>query len=206
MVIQDEFIVASVQNPLVSLGRLFKKGWSFTPMEEAEAGVGLLSPDRACLVPVVYKKNSLAVRGLIRQVRLKEEEVQAECKVEEKDMAVDDTEYCLIQTLVRVKDEMLERPFFRGWRTDNDGRPFRFRQKCREYQDPSFHWNWREWPLRSTLVRDEEQNKWLVVELCQNYRLLPNGEGPIEECDKAGPGWRCADSTSSTTRRSTCFW
>ena len=95
MVIQDEFIVASVPNPLVSLGRLLKKGWSFTPVEEAEAGVGLLSPDRACLVPVVYKKNSLAVKGLVRQVRLKEEEVQAECKVEEKDMAVD-TEYCLI--------------------------------------------------------------------------------------------------------------
>ena len=81
---------------------------------------------------------------------------------------------------------MLERPFFRGWRTDNDGRPFRFRQKCREYQDPSFHREWREWPLRSTLTRDEIQNKWLVVELCQNYRLLPNVEGPIEECDKGG--------------------
>ena len=52
VIIQDEFIVASVQNPLVSLGRLFKKGWSFTPMEDAEAGVGLLSPDKACLVPV----------------------------------------------------------------------------------------------------------------------------------------------------------
>ena len=29
VIIQDEFSVASVQNPLVSLGRLFKKGWEF---------------------------------------------------------------------------------------------------------------------------------------------------------------------------------
>ena len=185
VVIQDGFIVASVQNPLVSLGRLFKKGWSFTAMEEAAAGVGLLSPDNACLVPVVYKKKFLAVRGLLRQVRLKEDEVQAECKVEEEDVAVDDAEYCLIQTFVRVKDEMLERPFYRGWRRDLDGRPFRFRRQCREYQDPSFHWEWREWPLRSILIREEGQNKWLVVDLCQNYRLLPSVEGPIEESDEA---------------------
>ena len=127
-------------------------------MEDAGAGVGLLSPDKACLVPVCYKKNSLAVKGLIRQVRLHEDE-QPENVIEEKDMAIDDTEYCLVQTMVKVKDEMMERPSFRGWRTDTEGRPFRFRRQCREFQDPSFHFEWRQWPLRSTLIKDEKDDK-----------------------------------------------
>ena len=79
---------------------------------------------------------------------------------------------------------MMERSFFRGWRADVEGRPFSFRQKCKEVQDPSFHFEWREWPLRSTLIKDEKEDKWLVVELCQNYRTLATGEGFIAECEK----------------------
>ena len=69
MVIEDDFVVASVQSPLISLGRLLHKGWTLTP-SNAEAGVNLVAPDRACEVPLCFKKNSLALYAHIRVVNL----------------------------------------------------------------------------------------------------------------------------------------
>ena len=68
VVIEDDFIVASVQSPLISLGRLLHKGWSLQPSPSAEAGVSLVTPDRCCEVPLCFKKNSLALHAHIRMV------------------------------------------------------------------------------------------------------------------------------------------
>ena len=62
VIIEDDFIVASVQTPLVSLGRLLQKGWRLTP-GQCEAGVNLIAPDQKCEIPLYFKKNSLALYG-----------------------------------------------------------------------------------------------------------------------------------------------
>ena len=63
VIIEDDFIVASVQTPLVSLGRLLHRGWRLT-QGASEAGVNLIAPDQKCEIPLFFKKNSLSARGL----------------------------------------------------------------------------------------------------------------------------------------------
>ena len=78
----EEFIVANVANvtnPLLSLGRLLKHGWTFGAKEEKDwnfvnenlhgkcAGI-LVSPDKECRIPVFYKRNSLSVLACVRRV------------------------------------------------------------------------------------------------------------------------------------------
>ena len=49
VVIEDDFIVASVQSPLISLGRLLHRGWSLSPNDLASAKVNLVSAIQAQL-------------------------------------------------------------------------------------------------------------------------------------------------------------
>ena len=66
--IEDDFIVASVQTPLVGLGRLLlQRGWRLT-QGNCEAGVNLVAPDQKCEIPLFFKKNSLALYGCINRV------------------------------------------------------------------------------------------------------------------------------------------
>ena len=55
VVIEDDFIVASVQSLLISLGRLLHRGWSLSPNNLASAKVNLVSPDGEAMVPLQFK-------------------------------------------------------------------------------------------------------------------------------------------------------
>jgi hypothetical protein len=68
-VIEDDFIVASVKSPLISLGRLLHRRWSLAPNEHASARVTLVAPDGEAMVPLQFKRNSLAVCASIRVVK-----------------------------------------------------------------------------------------------------------------------------------------
>ena len=73
MVIEDDFIIASVQSPLISLGRLLHRGWSLVPGDTtAGAKVNLVSPDGEAAIPLQFKRNSLAVYASIQVVRARE--------------------------------------------------------------------------------------------------------------------------------------
>ena len=54
VVIEDDFVVASMPSPLTSLGRLLHGGWALTP-SNAEAGIKLAAPDRGCEGPLCFK-------------------------------------------------------------------------------------------------------------------------------------------------------
>ena len=68
IVIEDDFIVSNVRNPLVSLGRLLHRGWTMCPNAYTPAGVSLVAPDQGCEIPLQFKRNSLAVFAHIRVV------------------------------------------------------------------------------------------------------------------------------------------
>lgn len=66
VIIEDGFIVASVQTPPVNMGRLLQKGWRFCP-GGSETGVQLQAPDGQRLIPLYFRKNSLALFGTINK-------------------------------------------------------------------------------------------------------------------------------------------
>ena len=63
-------------------------------------------------------------------------------------------------------DAVAERVGLKGWRFDEEGRPFCISSHAKTFQDPSYLFSWRFWPLRSTLIRRGEDNAWLIVEFC----------------------------------------
>ena len=94
-----------------------------------------------------------------------------------------DKELYLVQTVVKVAESMMERVGLKGWRFDSGGRPFSISTNSDTFQDPSYLFSWRFWPLRSTLVRQGENNAWFIVEFCSRYMELENRTGQIAECD-----------------------
>eukprot|EP00435_Cladocopium_sp_Y103_P018044 s405_g4.t1 len=61
--LKEEFIVASITSPLLSLGKLMKHGWS---LQELDDGLHLVKDDKA--IPVSFKRNSLCISGNIRMI------------------------------------------------------------------------------------------------------------------------------------------
>ena len=57
VIIEDDFVVASVQSPLISLGRLLQRGWRLIP-GSGEAGVHLQAPDGFSSIPLHFNRNS----------------------------------------------------------------------------------------------------------------------------------------------------
>ena len=62
--IEDTFILANVQNVLISFGRLLRKQWRLVEQHGVESGLALEAPDGSCRTAVVFRRNSL-VRGQI---------------------------------------------------------------------------------------------------------------------------------------------
>ena len=61
--IKEEFIVASVTTPLLSLGKLMKQGWN---LHTDASGLQLCKSDKR--IPIGFKRNSLCVTGNIRML------------------------------------------------------------------------------------------------------------------------------------------
>lgn len=184
---QTIFIVASVQSPLVSLGRLLAKGWSMGSSSAAEAGVTLISPDKMCSIPLKFKRHSLAMEVHIRMVNYVEdkENYQMHCPIVPIDEGDEPREeecldYVVVQTVMDVKQEILDMLFRRGWNTTSDGNPFCIIPETTKFLNPSFLYPWSEWPKRSTLVQRADF-KWEVIEHCVPYYTKMDYEGEIEE-------------------------
>ena len=163
--IQDDFLLATVQNPLISLGRMMKRGWKLANDENAETGMSLVAPDGEVWIPTYYKRNSLAVKASIRQVSLKEEEA------------------LMVMTIVKVPDGVFGNIGKRGWCRGaiGQGRPFCFSCGSGRFVDPSYICDTRMWRWRPTLVQTpQKENKWKVVELCERYFDKEEPFGPID--------------------------
>ncbi|CAL1158384.1 unnamed protein product [Cladocopium goreaui] len=140
VVIEDDFIVVSVQSALISIGRLLHRGWSLRPNSRAGAMVTLVSPDGEAEVPLEFKRNSMAVCASIQVVsardasstststsasmaRLPKQPKQVpEPKLgkiieEENDMMA-------IQTVIIRKEELTRHILRRGLNTSSSGNPF----------------------------------------------------------------------------------
>ena len=174
--IEDEFVIASVQTPLISLGRLLQRGWSMVP-GDGEAGVHLQAPDKECQIPLCFKKNSLAVLGVIRRVSHEPGQLQGgEGSIQRRD----DDEVLVVQTVVKLHDKFWDNYGYRAWKTTPEGNPVKFSYETKHYVDGQLIWNLNWWPLRSTLIRKPDDT-WELVEHCnQYYTGEPDGE--IIEC------------------------
>ena len=179
VILEDEFIVASVQAPLISMGRLLHRGWRICP-STSPTGVSLLAPDGQCQIPVYYKKNSLALKAYIRQVSVSDESLES--IEEEPHLEVLEKEESLaVATVVKVHSHLLQRLGRRGWVTSEAGNPFCLQPECNTYVDPSMVYWWQYWPMRSTLVRKGD-GTWELVEHCERYYQKENVTAEIEEC------------------------
>ena len=82
LVVQDEqgeeaelehsFLIANVKKCILSLGQLYRSGWSIKQYGE---GPVLESPDQELKVPVVYQRNSLAIKAFVCRVAMVDEDV-----------------------------------------------------------------------------------------------------------------------------------
>lgn len=122
VLIEDEFVIASVQTPLISLGRLLQRGWRMVP-GSGEAGVHLQAPDKECQIPLCFKKNSLAVVGTIRRASHEAGEVLGG---EGDGKRRDHDEVLVVQTVVKLHEKFWENYGFRAWKTTPEGNPVKF--------------------------------------------------------------------------------
>ena len=137
--LEDDFVVASVSSPLISLGRLTRRGWRIGTSTTTATGMILRSPDGDVEVPIHYKKNSLAVEGVVRAV----EQVEGESEISK------------VWTVVELKGRLYCALDRRGWYADSlsDWRPHMFIPQTREVGDPLSQWSATEFPFRTSLIR-----------------------------------------------------
>ena len=176
VIIEDYFVVASVQCPLVSLGRLLQRGWKLAP-GSGEAGVHLHAPDGACSIPLHFKRNSLALYGTISRVCQEPGEVHGEGGAKTQD----DDEVLVIRVILKLNEEFWTHYGLRAWRTTKDGNPMRFCYETKNFVDGQLMWNLNWWPLRSTLIRKLDDT-WELVEHCARYYTNEEPDGEILEC------------------------
>lgn len=152
VILKHNFITADVKTGIVSLGRLYKQGWSVLP---DESGPMLVSPCSNLRVPVCYRNSSLAIRAHVRCVDL----------VENQD---DDPNILYTMAIVSV-DQDVEEVSFNSWQMTSSGHPI-FKSKGRQFLDPRPVWG-EFWHYRSTLIRDgdSENPLWKLVELSEIY-------------------------------------
>ena len=167
-VLEDDFMVASVRSPLLSLGRLMQKGWSIVEDSSAETGIGLCAPDKQVIIPIFYKKNSLAIYACIRQV-----------------VAEEDPDVRMICTVVEVTGSVFAEveSSRRGWirATKDFGKPFCITTNIDKFINPTYNYDQMYWPRRTTLVQVEKsENRWEVVEFCEKYLEKENPFGSID--------------------------
>ena len=178
VVIEDDFVVASVQTPLVSMGRLLQRGWRLCP-GTTETGVQLQAPDAQCMIPLYFRKNSLALYGTINRVQQGPDEQQGKFPTPKNK---DDNDVLVVQTVMKLHDFFCESYGLRAWKTGPDGNPFKFNYSSKRFENAQLMWNINWWPMRSTLIRKADDS-WELVEHCCRYFTLEDPESEIPECN-----------------------
>ena len=191
VVIEDDFIVASVQSPLISLGRLLHRGWTLSPGNSSDAKVNLVSPDGAAAIPLQFKRNSLAVLASIRVVSARDVAEPSSTSTKRTShggeqhygMVDEDKDMMVVQTVIKPRDELLQRVFRRGWAVSSTGNPFIIMPASNRYLNPGISYSRDEWPLRSTAFQHDDLS-WELVETCNQYYLDEEIEDEIPGCHK----------------------
>eukprot|EP00435_Cladocopium_sp_Y103_P032379 s3453_g8.t1 len=190
--LKDDFIVASVQSRLISLGRLLHRGWSLVPGDTAGAKVNLISADGDAAIPLQFKRNSLAVYASIRVVSAHEVSEAAgasssssrrsttpRCEPEH-EVVKDENDMMAIQVVITPHEEMWERIHRRGWKTTRAVNPIIIMPDSKNYLNPGISYSRHEWPLRSIAIQRDDFS-WELVEFCNQYYLEDDFNGGIEE-------------------------
>ena len=177
VIIEDDFVVASVQTPLISLGRLLQRGWRMIP-GDGEAGVHLQAPDHECQILLRFKKNSLALFGSIRRIVHEPDEIEGGPGDGQHH---DDDEVLVIQTVLQLHSKFWQNYGLRAWKTTPEGNPVRFSYDSKNFVNGQLIWNLNWWPLRSTLIKKDDDT-WEIVEHCNQYYTTEEPDGEIPEC------------------------
>ena len=157
--VQESFTVASVLNPLIAIGKLFRAGWEIKNEEQ-----GLTLTDGEVCIPVHYHKNSLAAYAY----------VQTPSKIYKR-MSND---ICVIRTIMQLNSHLQgaidkQEP---GWHDTDSLVIVKHSERQKRFENPSFVYSARSFPFRSTLVKEEEG--WKVIEVSKKYNQKMD---PFEE-------------------------
>ena len=198
VVIEDAFIVVSVQSALISLGRLLRRGRSLNPNSRAGAMVTLVSPDGEAEVPLEFKRNSMAVCASIRVVSARDASStststsasMAQLPKQPKQVPEpklgkiieEENDMMAIQTVIIRKEELMRHMFRRGWNTSNSGNPF-IMPESKTNLNPKWVYSRADWPMGSTMFQRDDFS-WEFVEFCNSDFVYGFEDVGIEECSR----------------------
>ena len=156
------------------MGRLLQKGWRLCP-GATETGVQLHAPDAQCMIPLYFRKISLALYGTINRVQQGPDEQQGRFPALKHK---DDNDVLVVQTVMKLHDFFWDSYGLRAWKTGPDGNPFKFNY----FENAQLMWNINWWSMRSTLICKADDS-WELVEHCCRYFTLEDSESEIPECN-----------------------
>ena len=147
--VQEAFTVASVINPLMAIGKLFREGWELKANEHD----GMCLTDGSSRIPVHLHKNSLATYAYVQ--------TPSRCRE-------DNVCYDMVRTVVQLNKHVQEavnrdEP---GWH-NTDSMVIVKHSNQNKYENPSLMFSPTNFPYRSTLVREERG--WRAVEVSRKY-------------------------------------
>ncbi|CAE7264816.1 GIP [Symbiodinium sp. CCMP2592] len=148
--IQEAFTVASVINPLMAIGKLFREGWELRVNEEE----GMCLTDGNSRIPVHLHKNSLAAYAYVQ--------------TPSRSRGYSSSNYKMVRTVVQLNKHVQEavnkeEP---GWHNTDSMVIVKYATQS-SYENPSLMYSPTHFPYRSTLVKEERG--WRAVEVSRKY-------------------------------------
>ena len=183
LVVQDEcgeeaelehsFLIANVKSCILSLGQLYRSGWS---VKQHEHGPVLESPDRELRVPVVYQRNSLAISATVCRVEMMDEGFLSP--------------HAHVRAVVEIEERFRpSSPRNNQWLVA-DGNPF-MRSIGKYFVDPRPTWAGN-FGYRTTLIQRRslaaEDHGWHVVEVGRKYLEMTEPFGLIPDLESYAQG------------------
>ena len=162
--IQEAFTVASVINPLMAIGKLFREGWELRVSDPQ----GMCLTDGSSRIPVHLHKNSLAAYAY----------VQTPSRSRESNVCYD-----MVRAVVQLNKHVQEavnreEP---GWHNTDSMVIVKHANQSR-YENPSLMFSATHFPCRSTLAKEERG--WRALEVSRKYSERTNPFEEFEEGEK----------------------
>ena len=187
--LQQKLLVGDVSTCILSLGELYRSGWSVQPGEHSPF---LTSPDSSVRIPVQYKQNSFAIEASV-------------CRIEKGLESV--SEQFAVRAIMQVDAAFGTFTRFGVWDIAN-GCPYTTRLG-KTFVDPRPMWSVN-FPYRTTLLQrlaDQGKNEWCVCEVSKPYLQSEDPFGFIPEIATHGSGEECVVLTiMSDTDRTLPFY
>ena len=178
--LNHSFVVGDVTSCLMSLGQLYSNGWSIVHEEGCgDHSLGLRAPDGA-MIPVFYKGMSFAIEGHIRCISAQTPKI-VEVEEDSNESSESEASPAVVRYVVAAQDEV-EAAVQRRWHYSPRGLPF-FKHVSKRFLDARAAWG-EQFQLRSTLIKPANslENRWQLVEWCQNMLDLDDASDVIEDC------------------------